>query len=182
MPALLDCRSSVGRARQSAAMASATGTMDVLLGPRPPLDVVLDGAKVLTSSSSRNSLARAYVELACRVVDPFQETWVVDIDSSEGRGSMKKGCSPCLTKSRAPVGGHWVTSYGRRLGTDAMLKLQHMNPERLRRPNNVPMNAFNGMIGNAMSVNIVGGGVGDAKPLLSISPRNHAPLPDRWSA
>ena len=156
--------------------------MDVLLGPRPPLDVVLDGAKVLTSSSSRNSLARAYVELACRVVDPFQETWVVDIDSSEGRGSMKKGCSPCLTKSRAPVGGHWVTSYGRRLGTDAMLKLQHMNPERLRRPNNVPMNAFNGMIGNAMSVNIV------EVVLVTLSRScpsvlgNNAPLPDRWSA
>ena len=46
-------------------------TMDVLLGPRPPLDVVLDGAKVLTSSSSRNSLARAYVELACRVSLPI---------------------------------------------------------------------------------------------------------------
>ena len=95
---------------------------------------------------------------------------------------MKKGCSPCLTKTRASVGGHWVTSYGRRLGTDAMLKLQHMNPERLRRPNIVPMNAFNSMIGNAMSVNIV-------EVLLVMLSRScpsvlgtKAPLPDRWSA
>ena len=63
-----------------------------------------------------------------------------------------------------------------------MLKLQHMNPERLRRPNNVPMNGFNGMIGNAMPVNIV-------EVVLVMLSRscpsvlgNNAPLPDRWSA
>ena len=36
-----------------------------------------------------------------------------------------------------------------------MLKLQHMNPKRARKPDDVAIGSFNGMIGNAMSVNIV---------------------------
>ena len=41
------------------------------------------------------------------------------------------------------------------MGTETMLKLQHMNPDRLRRPADVGQSSFNAMIGNAMSVNIV---------------------------
>eukprot|EP00969_Alexandrium_andersonii_P005441 235998-Alexandrium_andersonii.AAC.1 len=61
------------------------------------------------------------------------------------------GCSPCLTRTRAAQGGHWVTTRGRRLNTREMLKLQAMDPDRFMIPNGVPLGAFNGMIGNSMS-------------------------------
>ena len=41
------------------------------------------------------------------------------------------------------------------MGTETMLKLQGMNPNRLQKPDDVATGLFNGMIGNAMSVNIV---------------------------
>ena len=52
-------------------------------------------------------------------------------------------------------GGHWVSTYGRRLSTNEMLRLQHMRPDRFQLPSGVSDGAFRGMTGNAMSVNVV---------------------------
>ena len=77
--------------------------------------------------------------------------------------------------------GRWVTTHGRRMNTEEMLKLQNMRPERLNVPEGVPMAEFHAMIGNSMSVNVI-------EALLAMLSRACPKvlqtdlLPDQWSA
>ena len=153
-------------------------TIDELLGPRP-------SRPCARRASPANQLGQAHLALAKsklrdRGIDPLTTTCLVDIDSSERFMTMKDHCSPCLTRRRAYDGGFWITTHGRRLGTDDMLRLQHMDPQRLKRPSDVPIKLFNAMIGNAMSVNVVEAVIA----MLSRScPSLFAhPLPDRLPA
>ena len=128
-------------------------TIDELLGPRP-------SRPCARRASPANQLGQAHLALAKsklrdRGIDPLTTTCLVDIDSSERFMTMKDHCSPCLTRRRAYDGGFWITTHGRRLGTDDMLRLQHMDPQRLKRPSDVRIKLFNAMIGNSMSVNVV---------------------------
>ena len=152
-------------------------TIDELLGPGP--------SRTSNRHTPRNPveqcrLAFAKSKLKKQGIDPLRTTCLVDIDSSERFMTMKDRCSPCLTRRRAYDGGFWITTHGRRLGTDDMLRLQHMDPQRLKRPSDVPQKQFNAMIGNAMSVNVVEAVIA----MLSRScPSLFAhPLLDRWPA
>ena len=153
-------------------------TIDKLLGPRPSRHVAARATP--NTQLNKDNVARAFAKLKARGIDPLTTTWVVDIDCSERFfGNMKEGCCPCLTRQRASQGGYWVTTHGCRLGTEAMLRLQHMSPQRLQRPPDVPIKSFDAMIGNAMSVNVV-------EALVVMLSRScpgvlGAPLNDRWS-
>ena len=74
-----------------------------------------------------------------------------------------------------------MTTRGRRLNTEEMLKLQNMRPGRLRVSEGVPLAEFHAMIGNSMSVNVI-------EALLAMLSRacpnvlQTGPLPDQWSA
>ena len=155
-------------------------TIDELLGPRPSREVV---ARAQPSRQlCKDNVARAFEKLRAKGVDPLATTYIVDIDCSpRWFGNMSEGCSPCLTKQRAYQGGYWITTHGRRLGTETMLRLQHMSPQRLQCPPDVPMNRFDAMIGNAMSVNVVEALVvmlSRSCPALFGGTKLH----DRWSA
>ena len=126
-------------------------------------------------------LVRGLASLRNKGRGPFAETYIMEVDHSQSRqGSIMKGCSPCLTRTRAKTGGHWITMHGRRLGTQDMLRLQHMHPGRLRIPDEVPESEFNAMIGNSMSVNIVEMIIAmltwEAPAVLQVNP-----IPDKWS-
>jgi len=81
---------------------------------------------------------------------PFSEPWVIDVDSSMGRGCAMYNCSPCLTRSRFL--GHWVTNRGRRLTLVEQMRLQGLDDNF---PRHVPPHHFSRLLGNSMSVNVL---------------------------
>ena len=109
-----------------------------------------------SATTVRANVLAGLAYLRQKGINPFKETWILNVDESPYRMPKPwQHCSPCLTRSRGLKGGHWVSSHGGRMGTETMLKLQGMNPNRIRKPDDVAIGSFNGMIGNAMFVNIV---------------------------
>jgi len=82
--------------------------------------------------------------------DPFKNTYVVDVDSTPRFCGVMYDRTMCMTKSR-PL-GFWVTSRGRRMNKDEMLRCQGMERsfEQVVRDS-----ALGAQIGNAMSQNII---------------------------
>ena len=131
-------------------------SIDTLLGPRPSPECLRTALPPPTAITVRANVLAGLAFLQRKGVDHFKETWIVNVDESlERMPEPWQGWSPCLTRARALRGGHWVSSHGERMGTETMFKLQHMNPKRVRKPDDVAIGSFNGMIGNAISVNIV---------------------------
>ena len=162
--------------------ATACQNIDALLGPRPPLHVLAKALPPATAVNCRCNVELGLSKVRSRGFDPFVDTHVIEVDNSQAYpSSIMRGCSPCLTRARAKAGGHWVTTRGRRLNTEEMLKLQNMRPGRLRVPEGVPLAEFHAMIGNSMSVNVI-------EALLAMLSRacpsvlQTGPLPDQWSA
>ena len=83
--------------------------------------------------------------------NPFTTTYVMDIDSSSGRSKAMAGCSPCMTRSRYK--GHWLSTRGRRMNIDEMLRLQGFQPSQFRTV--VLSSELGKQCGNAMSVNVL---------------------------
>ena len=51
--------------------------------------------------------------------------------------------------------GHWITSRGRRMSSDEMLRLQGMNPHKLTFPPDFTESDIGKLVGNSMSVNVL---------------------------
>jgi len=83
--------------------------------------------------------------------DPHKETFFIDCDSSPYRSINVKGVSPCITCSRGT--GHWVTSRGRRLTKEEMMRLQGMNATKFKVA--VSQTQLGKQLGNTMSVNVL---------------------------
>ena len=155
------------------------GDIDRLLGPRPPRAQVEQSLP--RTPSARINAIRSLDSLRAKGIDPFNETWIMEVSQSSGRrGSMMKGCSPCLTKTRASNGGHWISTHGRFMEVGEMLELQHMRRDRINLPEGVTTRDFGGMIGNSMTVAIV-------EVILAMLSRAcpgvfPGELPDRWSS
>merc|ERR1740123_229859 len=128
---------------------------------RPSIELFLDppGKKQtaegnlppINSKTAYTNVRRALKELAATGCKPLNVPYVVDCDSSAGRMKWMKETSPCITCSRAA--GHWVTSRGRRLTKDEMMRLQGMKPEKFKKA--VSETQLGIQIGNAMSVNVL---------------------------
>jgi DNA-cytosine methyltransferase len=90
------------------------------------------------------------------------ENYIADIDSSKVHG--KEGIVPCLTKSRAQSGGHWVMARGRRLTETEMERLMglHMKTPNggkrvsVKKPPGFSKRKWGGIIGNAIPVPLIG--------------------------
>lgn len=156
--------------------------IDDMLGRRPPRAQVEAALPPESQANSRANTIRSLDLIRKGGTDPLRSTYIIDIDHSKSRGGTRMlGCSPCLTRSRAITGGHWISTHGRRLSTSEMLQLQNMRTDRLEVPDSVPPAAFRGMIGNSMSVNVV-------EALLAMLSKaapqvmRAGTLPDRWSA
>ena len=122
--------------------------IDEIIGPRPPRCTTAMALPPETSTNAVSNVKKALLRLQHTGVDPFSETWILEIDQSASRnGTAMRGCSPCLTKTRCRQGGHWITTNGRRLSTAEMLSLQKMCPDRLRIPDGVSVVDFHGVLG-----------------------------------
>jgi site-specific DNA-cytosine methylase len=130
-------------------------------GPLPPvgLDSFLDERRFRPKWSDlppdgtvahRNVLAVLF-RLCESGHNPFEDTWVINCDNSEGREHAMLNRSPCITRSRAR--GHWLTSRGRRMSTRELWRLFGLKDRDFL--SNVPPLTLGQQLGNSMSVNVL---------------------------
>ena len=85
----------------------------------------------------------------------------IDIDASQAYRQWRAEESMTLTRARSKAGGWYVTSLGRRMDTEEMLKLQGLVPNVMRWTKDPELQKicckthFNAAIGNAMSGNVL---------------------------
>ncbi len=80
----------------------------------------------------------------------------VDIHASPRFATAMAGCSPCLTASRAPIGGHYIITKKRMMTLPELCRLQGLPPSRVDyRAADVSKRAFLQALGNMMSVNVL---------------------------
>lgn len=136
--------------------------------PAPSLDTVLnpwaksDNPKRLPPPSqtvARKHVKKFHKDMANRKLDLKKSKTVLDIDGTKLH-SMYNMC-PCLTRTRAGGGGHWVVSRGRRLRTEEMERLMglHLRPPHpkghvasLERPASVSQRQWLQILGNSIPV------------------------------
>ena len=98
----------------------------------------------------------AYREMRANGLSPAEIPMVVDVDSVNCH--MMFDCSPCLTRTRAQAGGHWITCRGRRMSSNEMERLMGIGmvsgPVRvpLTRPAHLTDREWHGLLGNAIPV------------------------------
>eukprot|EP00440_Ansanella_granifera_P029953 gb/GFBE01032540.1/.p1 GENE.gb/GFBE01032540.1/~~gb/GFBE01032540.1/.p1 ORF type:complete len:381 (+),score=99.65 gb/GFBE01032540.1/:1-1143(+) len=107
---------------------------------------------------------------------PLSTTYVVDVDSTPLWCGMVKDRTMCMTKSRP--GGYWLTSRGRRMNLNEMLRCQGMQPGCFKQV--VTDRAIGMQIGNAMSQNVI------ERILINLLPaaglvQQDCRLVDRWA-
>eukprot|EP00427_Karlodinium_veneficum_P015886 CAMPEP_0169122590 /NCGR_PEP_ID=MMETSP1015-20121227/33312_1 /TAXON_ID=342587 /ORGANISM="Karlodinium micrum, Strain CCMP2283" /LENGTH=360 /DNA_ID=CAMNT_0009185829 /DNA_START=124 /DNA_END=1206 /DNA_ORIENTATION=+ len=107
----------------------------------------------LPPPSNRNfyqNVKRLNAKLLKEGKDPFRTTYCYDAESTPKFATAAEDRTPCITYRRAS--GHWVTTRGRRMNVDEMLRLQGME----RCFKQVVSNRQLGeQIGNAMSQNVI---------------------------
>jgi DNA (cytosine-5)-methyltransferase 1 len=104
----------------------------------------------------RQRLKKALQDIRRKGVDPrdIDQPVVVDIDGSKPH--WMHGISPCLTQARAST-GHYLPVLGRRLTIPERLRLQALPVDiHARCEGNVSDRQLGAMIGNSLSLNVVG--------------------------
>jgi DNA (cytosine-5)-methyltransferase 1 len=149
-------------------------SIETFLDPVDIAPTMEDLPSELSKTAHRN-VKRTMEDLAARGERPLLKTFVIDHGSSAKRCSVVEDKVMCMTKSRAA--GHWVTSRGRQMNLDEMLRCQGME----RCFKQVTTNRQLGiMIGNAMSQNVL------ERLLIKVLPAAGLalgrPLVDRWAA
>ena len=103
------------------------------------------------TSKTRERLQAYLASLRAKGRNPDRETWIIDIFGKWTHGVLGK--SPCLTRTRAADGGHWITTRSRLMSVPEMLRLQGMSPA--LNCVGITERQMGCMIGNAMSVNVL---------------------------
>merc|ERR1712061_851959 len=106
---------------------------------------------------------------------PLKKTFVIDLDASPKFRSVMRNRTMCMTKSRAS--GYWVTSRGRRMNLNEMLRCPGM---RRCFKQVVSDTALGCQIGNAMSQNILERLFVNLLPAAGLVQRS-VHLHDRWA-
>lgn len=148
-------------------------SIELFLEERDP-KLAVTGLPSTTSTVSRKNVTTALRTLRRKGINPFKEAWIVDDGSSAGRCKWVKGVSPCITVSRGA--GHWVTSRGRRLSKEEMMRLQGMDPTTFKVA--VSETQLGKQLGNTMSVNVFERLLVRVLPAAKLAPRSE--LTDRW--
>merc|ERR1719331_1306626 len=126
-------------------------SIELFLDPRGKKQSAEGNLPPPSNKTAYTNVRRALKELSAAGCKPLEVPYVVDCDSSPYRMKWMKEASPCITCSRAA--GQWVTSRGRRLTKDEMMRLQGMRPDNFRIA--VSDRQLGIQIGNAMSVNVL---------------------------
>ena len=144
--------------------------MDDLLQPIRGGDAELSAL----GPNCRNRLLAYLDKLRARGDNPDVDTWVINVFGQTPHGM--KAQSPCLTRSRAGAGGHWVSSRSRLLTIEEMLSLQGMRADVCRE--GISNRQMGLMIGNAMSVNVLERLLVRLLPAVGLRPPGS--LQDKW--
>lgn len=127
------------------------------------------------SQTARCNVKRTLEKLTLRGERPLLETFVIDHGSSARRCGVMEDKVMCMTKSRPT--GHWITSRGRTMNIEEMLRCQGMERcfKQLTTDRQLGI-----MIGNAMSQNVL------ERLLIKVLPAAGLalgrPMVDRWAA
>eukprot|EP00437_Effrenium_voratum_P033962 CAMPEP_0181476626 /NCGR_PEP_ID=MMETSP1110-20121109/41802_1 /TAXON_ID=174948 /ORGANISM="Symbiodinium sp., Strain CCMP421" /LENGTH=388 /DNA_ID=CAMNT_0023601911 /DNA_START=53 /DNA_END=1219 /DNA_ORIENTATION=+ len=148
-------------------------SIEPLLEPRDAAPTMQD-LPAKGGKTAYNGAKEVLQQLRKKGQDPLNQTFLIDIDASARfRNFMRDRC-PCMTKSRAS--GYWVSSRGRRMTLEEMLRCQGMERsfEQV-----VSDRALGAQIGNAMSQNILERLFVKLLPLAGLVSPDKA-LKDRW--
>lgn len=97
-----------------------------------PKDAQTDGQpESAFSQKQRARLKRNMRKLIGQGVNPDREIVVSDVDSSDSFATFHVGRLPCITASRAKMGGFHLSSHQRRTCTQELMRGQGMSPRRL---------------------------------------------------
>ena len=127
--------------------------------PTPLISEFLDARATSNQESDlskETATARCNIDNAMEKIrkegkDPTKDLFVIDCDASKARTKHMLNVSPCLTRSRP--NGHWMTKMNRRMTLDEMMKLQGIDPSKVKLAGS-PVEQGQ-QIGNAMSVNVI---------------------------
>ena len=126
-----------------------------------PLQRFLCGGRALASSKlppvrARN-LVKANKIIADREGNPSTEPWAVDLSGGRSDPTCMLGHVPCLTRTRAAGGGHWITELGRFLTVEEILNLMGLpvSVARMARLAGLTDVQIAQMAGNAIPTNIL---------------------------
>ena len=98
---------------------------------------------------------RKVVDDHCR--NPLKTPIMVDIDCSPKYAAFGINVAKTLTRTRGMQGGPWVSTRGRRVTTDELLRLQGFEPGRVHwKGAGITKAQIGGMVGNAVTVHTVG--------------------------
>ena len=106
-----------------------------------------------TATVAYHNVCRALQKLLSKGTNPLECPSVCDHHSS--KGGFMLGVPPCLTASRASIGGHWLMHRGRSMTTTVMFKLQGLCPSRWVRPADVSERQLRFAVAKALTGNIV---------------------------
>jgi site-specific DNA-cytosine methylase len=101
-------------------------------------------------ATARSNVLQALHTIEAAGRDPFHEPWIIDCDGSDDYTKAFPGLSPCITRAR--TNGHWLTSMGRRMSLQEVLRLQGFDDCFL---NVVTERQLRMMLGNSMSLNVL---------------------------
>ena len=99
------------------------------LAPLPLRRFLCGGPGVLKTKPPAGSRAALQLHKATTIIqersgDPSTEPWVVECLSGREPPQCLLGIVPCITRTRAAAGGHWVTQLGRFLTVEEMSNLE----------------------------------------------------------
>lgn len=116
---------------------------------RPPS--LLWPGRLPKSPTERNNVRFILDKLKADGIDALRSQYIADIGGSRTRLSYMEGVSPCLTRSRAASGGHWLTWKQRKMTISEILALQGVSLGRI--PQGVLSDRqLGGIAGNAVPV------------------------------
>ena len=82
-----------------------------------------------SGKTMRKNVISTFEKILLQGRDPLQEEIVIDIDGSKPH--HQEQYSPCLTRTRAAGGGHWLSWLQRRMTTCEVCALQGVDYDRL---------------------------------------------------
>lgn len=116
----------------------------------PPPSLVWPG-RLPKGSTERSNVRYVLEKLRSEGIDPLKSRYVVDIGGTRDRVVYMEGVSPCLTRSRASSGGHWLTWMQRKMMPSEVLALQGVPTGRIP-PGILSDRQLGAVAGNAVPV------------------------------
>ena len=108
------------------------------------------------SAQELNKVIAEYTKLAARGINPFSTPVCVDTGSTAKWVTSSVGYVMTLTKSHCEAFSYWLSTKGDYLDVDDLVRLQGLDADALDwQGAGVRRRKFAGMLGNAMSANVL---------------------------